>query len=383
MSHDACVNSKNHKIICKFIMKFFKKFYLNPINIKIDNNLLEPKIINSTTKNLQLFVLEIRRLYDFLMCYPIFCESSFKQVFQVIHGYIFLNDIPFIHTFDIIDDQLIHLKYIEIKTLRIIQSANRPLEITFIDDLMIKHQYLYKRGVNLMKDVCIVNIFKIFSNYLNVRIIEYKIIVFSKYDGLIEMVPNITFDIQFKRFISNLLDLKDYDISKNEIFIHTLSFYTLSTFLCGIGDRTDGNVCFTENAIFHIDFSYIFGSKPKTNFLTPDDTFFFPSFVKTLLSTKPIFASKVLRTMKNMYKIMRLNSKSILDKIETLFQKQVFFDIDSISAMNYLREKFKLNLEDNQANLFIENLFYNEVRTLNSYITSGLNTAGRVFRSFL
>ena len=170
------------------------------------------------------------------------------------------------------------LQNVDSKALPREKSANCPVPISLFkdSDKITKNIILYKRE-DLRTDLIIMSIIRIMKKILedkmkkNLYIITYNIQPTSSNSGFIKVVnkSNTLYDIEenFKVTLSNHIKKHNPNVTSNELtlrFIRSCAFYSVITFLLGIGDRHLDNIMLTENGeMFHIDYGFVLGKDPK------------------------------------------------------------------------------------------------------------------------
>jgi hypothetical protein len=158
------------------------------------------------------------------------------------------------------------------------QSYTKPKFIPYIDDFNNNKAILFKHE-DIRKDLIIMNLIKytkilLIKENIDIPIITYEIIPINKNNGIVEIVNDCSnlFEITNKTSLNTYL-IK-YNQNKqisdlNETYIKSLAYWTIITYLFGIGDRHLENIMITNSGIlFHIDFSFILGQEAK--FLVPN-----------------------------------------------------------------------------------------------------------------
>lgn len=104
----------------------------------------------------------------------------------------------------------------------------------------------------------------------------YRVMPVSINSGFIEIVPNAAtlFEILGKGSISNYLYRSNIDKKVSEIssnYSASLAFWTVVTFLLGVGDRHLENIMIRNDGIlFHIDYGFVFGADSTASFVRLD-----------------------------------------------------------------------------------------------------------------
>jgi hypothetical protein len=153
------------------------------------------------------------------------------------------------------------------------QSYTKPKFIPYIDNENNKKAILFKHE-DIRKDLIIMNLIKYTKILLNkegidIPIITYDIIPINRNTGIIEIVNNCSnlFEITNKTSLNTYLIKHNQDKqigNLNETFMKSLAYWTIITYLFGIGDRHLENIMITNDGVlFHIDFSFILGQEAK------------------------------------------------------------------------------------------------------------------------
>jgi hypothetical protein len=105
----------------------------------------------------------------------------------------------------------------------------------------------------------------------------YRVTPVSVDSGFIEIVPNaLTLsDILAKGSISNYLYRSNIDKKVSEVssnYSASLAFWTVATYLLGVGDRHLENIMIRNDGIlFHIDYGFVFGADTTASFVRLDN----------------------------------------------------------------------------------------------------------------
>jgi phosphatidylinositol 3-kinase len=106
---------------------------------------------------------------------------------------------------------------------------------------------------------------------IDLHVVTYNIQPVSLKSGFIGAVSNshtiYTIEEKFKITLSNYIKKHNPETSSKELterFLRSCAFYSVVTFLLGIGDRHLDNIMVTERGeIFHIDYGFVLGKDPK------------------------------------------------------------------------------------------------------------------------
>ncbi|OII76260.1 phosphatidylinositol 3- and 4-kinase family protein [Cryptosporidium andersoni] len=145
---------------------------------------------------------------------------------------------------------------------------------------VIEGRYMYKVGDDLRQDRLVLQLLQTSSIFLkdwnfDSLITLYKVLPFSWNDGIIEFVDGVDSIGNLRKkygkncilqFWASKYRTRTDDIPFNVMnnFINSCAFYSVVTFILGIGDRHLDNLLIdVYGHFFHVDFGYIFGEDPK------------------------------------------------------------------------------------------------------------------------
>lgn len=182
-------------------------------------------------------------------------------------------------------------------------------------------------------------------------------------------------------------DLKDYDDGGDLFFFHPIhqliiAGYCVITYLLGVGDRHLDNLLMTKTGrLFHIDFGFILGRDPK-------------------LSKPPM---KITREMvdamggmdsENFYKFCSFVRTAFLhlrrhaNLILNLFSLMIDANVPDIAlepdkTVQKVQDKFKLELNDEQADHYITEQVEQSVRSIMPVVVDQLHKMAQVCSYFM
>ena len=155
-------------------------------------------------------------------------------------------------------------------------SANRPVPILLSPETNKENTILYKNE-DLRTDLIIMSVLRLMKDIveeqlgLDLYVITYNIQPTSSKSGYIGVVDkcNTIYKIEekFNLTLNNYIKKYNPDTPSKELsqrFIRSSAFYSVMTFLLGIGDRHLDNIMVTERGeLFHIDYGFVLGKDPK------------------------------------------------------------------------------------------------------------------------
>ena len=170
------------------------------------------------------------------------------------------------------------IKKFFVDDIKQIPSATKPFLIPYLDKTDNKRHILLKHD-DIRKDRLITSIIDyadqiLKENGLDMEVITYNVLPVSLNSGIIEIVENSTsiYDI-LQQYNSSKSSILNYILENNSgqsisdirtRFSKSLAFYSVITYLLGIGDRHLDNILIKNNgSLFHIDFGFVLGKDPK------------------------------------------------------------------------------------------------------------------------
>lgn len=155
----------------------------------------------------------------------------------------------------------------EIKEMYAGNSYSKPLFITYQTNFGQTRRVMYK-AADVRKDACVIKLVKLLSASIP-HLITYGIIPITSNSGMIEIVEGCETmsTIYATGSMSNFLQKYNRDKTVEavlDIYRESLAFWTILTYVLGIGDRHFDNILMASTgAIFHIDFDFLFGNDPR------------------------------------------------------------------------------------------------------------------------
>jgi hypothetical protein len=165
------------------------------------------------------------------------------------------------------------IKKILVDDIKIKKSITTPLFIPYECTDGIKSAILFKKE-DIRKDSCAMSIARLCKNILEendiqVPFISYEVVPTSPTSGFIEIVQRskTLHEIFQEGTINNYLQMHNPEKKYGEIlenYTKSLAFWTIFTYILGVGDRHLENIMLTSDGIlFHIDYGFILGHETK------------------------------------------------------------------------------------------------------------------------
>ncbi|GJN36589.1 hypothetical protein PR202_gb25465 [Eleusine coracana subsp. coracana] len=202
---------------------------------------------------------------------------------------------------------------------------------------------------------------------LDLHLTPYRVLATGQDEGMLEFVPSSSLAqiLSEHRGITSYLQKFHPDedgpfgitVQCLETFIKSCAGYSVITYILGVGDRHLDNLLLTDDGrLFHVDFAFILGRDPKP----------FPPPMK--LCKEMVEAMGGAERFKSYcceaYNILRKSSSLILNLFK-LMERSGIPDISSDESGGLkLQEKFRLDLDDEEAIHFFQDLINESVSAL-------------------
>ncbi|XP_067666959.1 phosphatidylinositol 4-kinase beta-like [Haliotis asinina] len=220
--------------------------------------------------------------------------------------------------------------------------------------------------------------------HVPLRIQPYKIVVTSNDSGMIEPVRNAVSLHQIKKHSKkSLLDYFIHEfgpttsegfLTAQKNFVQSCAGYCLVCYLMQVKDRHNGNILLdSEGHIVHIDFGFILSSSPGKNLGFENSPFKLThEFVEVMggLGSDMFEYFKILLlqgfcvSRKHMDKIL-----PIVEIMQTGSQLPCFSK--GVSTVRALKDRFHLNLTEEQLQLLVDNLVESSLHSLTTKLYDG------------
>ncbi|XP_072150832.1 phosphatidylinositol 3-kinase, root isoform-like [Setaria viridis] len=268
----------------------------------------------------------------------------------------------------------------------IFKSALHPLCITFKTEVGGTSKIIFKKGDDLWQDQLVIIQIMLLSHInvslmdrllenLDLRLTPYRVLATGQDEGMIEFIPSSSLSqvLSEHRSITSYLQRFHPDedgpfgITNQclETFIKSCAGYSVITYIMGIGDRHLDNILLTDDGrLFHIDFAFILGRDPKP---FPPPMKLCKEMVEAMGGAESQYYLR-FKSCCEAYNILRKSSSLILN----LFKLMGRSNIPDLSAdqngdvkgVYLLQEKFRLDLDDEEAIHFFQDLINERVSAL-------------------
>jgi len=228
---------------------------------------------------------------------------------------------------------------------------------------------------------------------MDLNLTPYKVLATSISDGMLQCVPdsrNVADVIEKYGTLQSIqCFLKEHHAQENaaytikpqilDRFLRSCAGYCVITYILGIGDRHLDNLLLTSNGeLFHIDFGYILGRDPKP---FPPPMKVSPEMVEGMGGINSIHFTQFKSYCCTAYNILRKSSSLILNLMALMIDANVDNINQGEKSILKVQEKFKLDLNDGQANEILQQLITDSVRALFPQVSEVLHRWNKYWKA--
>eukprot|EP00045_Choanoeca_perplexa_P018222 m.282513 g.282513 ORF g.282513 m.282513 type:complete len:1348 (-) comp17751_c0_seq1:4505-8548(-) len=274
---------------------------------------------------------------------------------------------------------------LKIAQCRVMDSKKKPLWLQMVNAADPKHEFavLYKRGDDLRQDMLTIQMLRLMqklwhSEGLDLHLTPYGCVATSSDSGVIEIVPRACTVASIQKAAGGSLaafrdepllewltkeTLNDADAlnAAKDKFTISCAGYCVATYVLGIGDRHNDNICVTSSGdFFHIDYGHFLGNI-KTKFGVKRERAPFvltPDFVHVMDKRDGKRFQQFVRISVQAYLVLRRHAQLII----SLFAMMLSTGIPELrheEDLSYLRMALNLDARSEQeAATAFEELIY-------------------------
>lgn len=258
------------------------------------------------------------------------------------------------------------------------KSALHPLRLTFKTADGGKCKVMFKKGDDIRQDQLVIQMVSLMDRLLklenlDLQLTPYKVLATGHEEGMIEFIPSNSLAQILSEHRSLVNYLQQYYPDENgpfgitatclETFIKSCAGYCVITYILGVGDRHLDNLLLRDDGrLFHVDFGYILGKDPKP---FPPPMKLCKEMVEAMGGAESQYYGRFKSYCCEAYNILRKSSNLILN----LFHLMAGASIPAIASdpekgILKLQEKFRLDLDDEEAIQFFQTLINESVSAL-------------------
>ncbi|XP_044949205.1 phosphatidylinositol 3-kinase, root isoform [Hordeum vulgare subsp. vulgare] len=259
----------------------------------------------------------------------------------------------------------------------IFKSSLIPLRLTFKTANGGTSKMIFKKGDDLRQDQLVIQMVSLMDRLLklenmDLHLTPYQVLATGQDEGMVEFIPSspLAQIISEHRSITSYLQKFHPDedgpfgitVQCLETFIKSCAGYSVITYIMGVGDRHLDNLLIRDDGcLFHVDFGFILGRDPKP---FPPPMKLCKEMVEAMGGTESQYYTRFKSYCCEAYNILRNNSSLILN-LFTLMERSSIPDISTDeNATLKVQEKFRLDLDDEEAIHFFQGLINDSVSAL-------------------
>ncbi|KAL1520440.1 hypothetical protein AB1Y20_022022 [Prymnesium parvum] len=258
-----------------------------------------------------------------------------------------------------------------------------------------QYSIIFKGGDDLRQDQLVIQMLMLMDKLLreqglDLKLTPYRVLATSPGEGLVERVPDCLPLAQvlqenrndIRRYLQQLHPAPHapYGIEPEvlETFVKSCAGYCVAMYVLGVGDRHLDNLMLRSNgALFHIDFGYILGRDPKP---FPPPMKLCKEMVEAMGGADSILYDRFRLSCCEAFNILRASSNLILNLLLLMVDANVK-DIKGEHDVLKVTEKFRLELSDEQAARYFQELINDSVSALFPQITETIHRWAQYWRS--
>ncbi|CAI6005599.1 unnamed protein product [Closterium sp. NIES-64] len=277
----------------------------------------------------------------------------------------------------------------------VFKSMLHPLKLAFRKEDGGLCRVIFKKGDDLRQDQLVIQMVTLMDKLLKKENLDlcltpYRVLATAADQGFVEFVPSMPLAqvLAEYRSIERYLHQfhpdaeSPYGITPTclDTFIRSCAGYCVTMYILGVGDRhLDNLLLCTDGRLFHIDFGYIFGRDPKP----------FPppmKLCKEMLDAMGGASSPEYVRFRSYcceaFNILRASSRLFLN----LFHLMAHASIPDIAShdpdqlLTKLQQKFRLDLDDEAAVQFIQELINESVSALLPHMVETIHRWAQYWR---
>lgn len=274
------------------------------------------------------------------------------------------------------------------------KSALMPSRLTFKVQDNKEYVAIFKHGDDLRQDQLILQIITLMdkllrSENLDLKVTPYRVLATSTRHGFVQFVNSLpvaeilategSIQNYFRKNHPN--ENAPYGISPDimENYIKSCAGYCVITYLLGVGDRHFDNLLLTSTGkLFHIDFGYILGRDPKP--LPPP-----MKLSKEMVEAMGGVNSEHYHEFRKLCYTAFLHLRRHANLILNLFSLMVDASVPDIAlepdkTVNKVQDKFRLDLGDEEAVHYFQNLLDMSVTAVMAVLVEQLHKFAQYWR---
>ncbi|KAF2292760.1 hypothetical protein GH714_027903 [Hevea brasiliensis] len=252
------------------------------------------------------------------------------------------------------------------------------LRLTFRTQCNGTCKIIFKKGDDLRQDQLVGQMVSLMDRLLKLENLDlhltpYKVLATGQDEGMLEFIPSRSLAQILSEHRSIISYLQKFHPDDHgplgitttclETFIKSCAGYSVITYILGIGDQHLDNLLLRDDGcLFHVDFGFILGRDPKP---FPPPMKLCKEMVEAMGGAESQYYTRFKSYSCEAYNILRKSSNLILNRFHLMAGSNIP-DIasDPEKSILKLQEKFRLDLDDEAAIHFFQDLINESVSAL-------------------
>ena len=282
------------------------------------------------------------------------------------------------------------------------KSAMMPIGIAFRTvnwpgpDGSYRYRIIFKKGDDMRQDQLMIQMIGLMDTLLkkenlDLKLTPYKVLATSGREGIVQCINAQSIDHVIKQYDGDIHRyLRAHHPDKAgpfgiapeviDTFVKSVAGYSVITYILGVGDRHLDNLMLTPDGnMFHIDFGFILGNENKP---FPPPMKICKEMVNGMGGPTSEHYQRFVQYCCETYNILRKSADLIIGLFKLMVDAQIpDLSLDPDRALMKLREKFRLELTDEEASQALIVLINASVTALFPLVVDSVHRFAQYFRS--
>ncbi|XP_050435673.1 phosphatidylinositol 3-kinase catalytic subunit type 3 [Adelges cooleyi] len=274
------------------------------------------------------------------------------------------------------------------------KSALMPSRLTFKVQDNREYVAIFKHGDDLRQDQLILQIITLMdkllrSENLDLKLTPYRVLATSARHGFVQFVNSLpvaeilategSIQNYFRKNHPNENAPFGISVDIMENYIKSCAGYCVITYLLGVGDRHFDNLLLTSTGkLFHIDFGYILGRDPKP---LPPPMKLSKEMVEAMGGVNSEYYHEFRKLCYTAFLHLRRHANLILNLFSLMVDASVpDIALEPDKTVNKVQDKFRLDLGDEEAVHYFQNLLDVSVTAVMAVLVEQLHKFAQYWR---
>ncbi|ODQ54993.1 phosphatidylinositol 3-kinase [Saitoella complicata NRRL Y-17804] len=281
-------------------------------------------------------------------------------------------------------------------TATIFKSSMLPLRLDFKCDDGSTYPVIFKTGDDLRQDQLVVQIIRLMDRLLlkenlDLKLTPYRVLATGPTHGAMQFVPSMpiaTALVEFNGSVLAYMKKNNPDPGARfgvkaeamDTYVKSCAGYCVITYLLGVGDRHLDNLLISPDGhFFHIDFGFILGRDPKP---FPPAMKLCKEMVEGMGGAQSEYYKQFKSYCYTAFTTLRKQANLILNLFALMVDANIpDIKIEPDKAVTKVKDKFCLEMSEEEAINFFETLINDSVNALFPQVIDRLHTMTQYWRS--